>query len=79
LSGLKGRICVPKFSNADNAYILIDGKEEKIQMPFDINGFEYQISEVVKCINEGKLQSEIMSWNDSIEIMNIMDYIRNNE
>lgn len=77
--GTKGTICVPKFSNADNAYILIDGKEEKIQMPFDINGFEYQISEVVKCINEGKLQSEIMSWNDSIEIMNIMDYIRNNE
>ena len=45
-------------------------------MPSDINGFEYQISEVVKCINEGKLQSEIMSWNDSIEIMNIMDCIR---
>jgi len=77
--GTKGKICVPKFSNADTAYILIDGKEKKIQMPFDINGFEYQISEVVKCINEGKLQSEIMSWNDSIEIMNIMDYIRNNE
>jgi len=77
--GTKGRICVPKFSNADTAYILIDGKEEKIQMPFDINGFEYQIKEVIKCINEGKSQSEIMSWNDSIEIMNIMDYIRNNE
>ena len=46
--GTKGRICVPKFSNADTAYILIDGKEEKIQMPFDINGFEYQISEVVR-------------------------------
>lgn len=77
--GTKGRICVPKFSNADTAYILIDGKEKKIQMPFDINGFEYQIEEVVKCITEGKLQSEIMSWNDSIEIMNIMDHIRNNE
>lgn len=77
--GTKGRICVPKFSNADTAYILVDGKEEKIQMPFDINGFEYQIEEVNKCINEGKLQSEIMSWNDSIEIMNIMDYIRNNK
>ena len=46
--GTKGRICVPKFSNADTAYILIDGKEEKIHMPFDINGFEYQISEVVR-------------------------------
>lgn len=76
--GTKGRIRVPKFSNADTAYILIDDKEEKIEMPFEINGFEYQIREVSKCINEGKLQSEIMSWKDSIEIMNIMDRVKNN-
>lgn len=75
--GTKGRIRIPKFSNADTAYILIDGKEEKIEMPFDINGFEYQIREVSKCINEGKLQSDIMSLNDSIEIMNIMDSVKN--
>lgn len=75
--GTKGRIRVPKFSNADTAYILIDGKEEKIEMPFAINGFEYQIKEVVDCINQGKLQSKIMSWKDSIEIMNIMDRVKN--
>ncbi len=74
--GTKGRISIPKYSNADTAYILINGIEEKIHLPFDINGMEYQIREVVKCINEGKLQSEIMSWNDSIEIMKIMDKIR---
>lgn len=45
-------------------------------MPFDINGFEYQIREVSKCIKEGKLQSDIMSWNDSIEIMNILDSVK---
>lgn len=77
--GTKGRICVPRFSNADTAYIFTDGKEEKIHMPFDINGFEYQIREVVKCISEGKLQSEIMSWSDSIEIMKIMDCVRNSD
>lgn len=75
--GTKGRIRIPRFSNADTAYILIDGKEEKLEMPFEINGFEYQIKEVVKCINEGKLQSEIMSWKDSMEIMNIMDSVKN--
>ncbi|EHI99194.1 Trans-1,2-dihydrobenzene-1,2-diol dehydrogenase [Clostridium sp. DL-VIII] len=77
--GTKGRICVPKFSNADTAYIFIDGKEGKIQMPFDINGFEYQIEEVIKCMNEGKVQSESMSWKDSIEIMTIMDVARNSQ
>lgn len=74
--GTNGRICISRYSNAETAYVIIDGKEEKIQMPFSINGFEYQISEVVKCINEKKLQSEIMSWKDSIEIMDIMDHIR---
>lgn len=74
--GTKGRISVPNFSNADTAYILINGTEEKIQIPFDINGMEYQIREVIKCIQEGKVQSEIMSWNDSIEIMKLMDKIK---
>lgn len=73
--GTKGRICVPKFSNADTAYILTNGVEEIIHMPFEINGMEYQVREVVKCMNEGKIQSEIMSWNDSIEIMKIMDSV----
>lgn len=75
--GTKGRISIPKFSNADTAYLIIDGTEEKIQIPFDINGMEYQIREVVKCINEGKIQSDIMGWNESIETMKIMDKIRN--
>lgn len=73
--GTKGRISVPRFSNADTAYILINGIEEKIHIPFDINGMEYQIREVCKCINEGNVQSDIMSWNDSIEIMKLMDKI----
>jgi dihydrodiol dehydrogenase / D-xylose 1-dehydrogenase (NADP) len=74
--GTKGRICVPRFSSADTAYIFKDGKEKKIHINFDITGFEYQIREVVKCINNGKLYSDIMSWKDSIEIMEIMDSIR---
>lgn len=76
--GTEGRICIPKFSNAYTATIVINEKEEKIEMPFSINGFEYQIQEVVKCLKEGKLQSEIMSWKDSIEIMRIMDSIKEN-
>lgn len=74
----EGRICVPTFSNADTAIILINGKEEKIHLPFKINGFEYQIQEVVRGLREGKIQSDIMSWKDSMEIMTIMDSIKNN-
>lgn len=73
--GTKGRICVPRFSSADTATIVVEGKEEKIHLPFEINGFEYQIEEVCRCIRAGKLQSDEMSWSDSIEIMRIMDQI----
>lgn len=71
--GTKGRICVPRFSSADTAILVVDGKEETIHIPFEINGFEYQIEEVCNCIRDGRLQSDEMSWNDSIEIMKIMD------
>lgn len=73
LFGTKGRICVSRFSNAEFATIFINGKEQNIHLPFEINGFEYQIQEVINCLNEGKLQSDIMSWKDSIEIMKIID------
>jgi len=52
-----------------------DGKEEVIDLPFEINGFEYQIEEVSNCIREGKLESKVMSWQDSIEVMKIMDEV----
>ncbi|MDD7793345.1 Gfo/Idh/MocA family protein [Clostridium sp. 'White wine YQ'] len=75
--GTEGRICVERFSSADTATIWVNGREEeKIYIPFDINGFEYQINEVVDCISNGKFQSEIMSWQDSIDIMRIMDEVR---
>lgn len=73
--GTEGRICVPRFSSADTAIIVTNGTEEKIHIPFEINSFEYQIEEVCRCIREGKLQSDHMSWNDSIEIMRIMDAV----
>ncbi|CZR10137.1 Gfo/Idh/MocA family protein [Trichococcus ilyis] len=75
--GTKGRITVPRFSNAETATLFKDGKEETFHLPFGITGFEYQIEEVVNCLNNGKLQSEIMSWEDSIKTMEILDSVRN--
>lgn len=71
--GSEGRVCVPRYSNADQAIIYAKGEEKIIHIPFEINGFEYQIQEVVNCLKEGKMESDIMSWNDSIEVMRLMD------
>lgn len=75
--GTKGRISVPRFSNAETATFFKDGKEEIFHMPHEITGFEYEIREVVNCLNNGKLQSEIMSWEDSIKTMELLDSVKN--
>lgn len=74
--GTEGSISIPRFSSTESAIISINGKEKNLHMPFAINGFEYQIEEVVHCLQEGKTESKIMSWKDSIEIMSIMDEVR---
>ena len=41
-----------------------------------MSGRQFQLLEVERCLNEGLLESPKMSWNDSIEIMGVMDQIR---
>lgn len=73
--GSKGRIHIPTFSNAQRATILTDQKEWTIQHPYEISGFEYEIREVVRCLQEGRVESSVMSWQDSIDVMKIIDRI----
>lgn len=40
------------------------------------NGMQYQAEEVQKCIKEGKLESDIMSWDTSLALHEIMDKVR---
>ena len=50
---------------------------EVIEEPFDVNGFEYQLIEATECILNGKIQSEIHSFQRSIDLCQIMDQLRN--
>lgn len=74
--GTKGRIHIPLFSNAQSATIILDsGKERTLAEPYEINGFEYEIREAVRCMKEGLVESPLMTWKDSIEIMGMIDQI----
>ena len=74
--GTKGTLRVPRFSSGEKLIINVNGKEEIKEFPFAINGFEYQIEEVNTALRNGKLESEIMSWNESITVMRILDKIK---
>ncbi len=73
--GTKGKIRIPRYHRADTAYITVDNIEEKIHIPFEANGMEYEIAEVINCLKKKQVESSTMSWNDTINITKLMDDI----
>jgi predicted dehydrogenase len=53
-----------------------NGEVIPVPLQFKGNGYNYEAEEVVKCIKEGKTQSEIMSWGNSLELIDMLDSIR---
>jgi len=49
---------------------------ETITMPYVGNGFQYEAEEVMLCLQMGKLESDLMPLDETIEILRIMDSIR---
>jgi predicted dehydrogenase len=52
------------------------GKEVFIPIEIKGNGYNYEADEVVKCIQDGKIQSDKMSWDNSLELIDMLDAIR---
>ena len=53
-----------------------DGEAEVIQLPLEGNGYEYQVRHVQNCIRAEKIESEVVRWSDTIEIMGLLDQMR---
>ena len=61
---------------ARKATLTIHGGETTIiEKPFRASGFEYQIEEAMRCIRAGKLQSDVITWKDTLGNMRTMDQI----
>lgn len=75
--GSKGYIDVPDFKNPQRVTLYADGCEPQvIERPFEVNGFEYEIREAMNCVREGRTESALMTAEQSIAVMRIMDEIR---
>lgn len=76
--GDKGYIVVENINNPQSVsvYDTSDRLLETHPVPQQISGYEYQFSEVVRCINEGKTESDSMPLEHSVQLMQLMDYIR---
>ncbi len=76
--GTKGYIDVNQFFFAEEAtiYDLNNHIIMEINIPHQTNGFEYEIKEVIDCIENDQIESTIMSHNETLEILKQMDYLR---
>lgn len=76
--GRKGRIVIHRNFWQSEKISLVgnDNSEQTVNCPFEINGFEYQIRHVVRCVAEGKLESDVMTHDRTLSSQRIMDRVR---
>ena len=78
--GTKGMIKVFDFFRTEKAevYDLNGHLVKQIEHPHKFNGFEYQIEDVVSCLMNQKIESDVMSYHETLNILKIMDHLRKN-
>ncbi len=76
--GEKGKIVIPNkwFTPVDIKVVKTNGEEIPVHFQFKSNGYNYEAEEVVKCLHKGKKQSDMMSWDDSLQLIDMLDAIR---
>jgi predicted dehydrogenase len=51
-------------------------KEELVEVPITGNGFNYEAAEVMRCLDEGMTESDVMPLDETLSVMRTMDEIR---
>ncbi|QWC00583.1 Gfo/Idh/MocA family oxidoreductase [Mycoplasmatota bacterium] len=76
--GNKGKIIVEGLHETESAkvYDKNDKLIKDIKIQHDTNGFEYEIKEAIDCIKANKLESDIVSHQVTISVLEQMDQIR---
>ena len=79
IHGDKGYIVIENINNPESisVYDTEDNLLAHYDVPEQINGYEYEFMEAVRCISEGKLESDSMPLEDTIFMMDVMDSLRN--
>ncbi|MFO7897702.1 MAG: Gfo/Idh/MocA family oxidoreductase [Planctomycetota bacterium] len=74
--GTDGRVRVPDFWHATHLFVVKGGGEERIDAPFDGNGYNHEAAEVMDCLRAGRRESDVMPLDESLAVMETLDRIR---
>lgn len=77
-SGSKGYIEIDSewFKAKSCRIVTADNKERAVEFDFPGNGYQFEVDEVNRCLEEGLFQSPNHSWQDSLELIATLDEIR---
>lgn len=78
IHGTKGKIVFSEQWFRPVPFYMIDEHGNRVDYNFDFkgNGYNYEAEEAAKCLLEGKTQSALMSWNDSLNLIKLLDEVR---
>lgn len=75
--GTEGRIHIAaEWWRGQKLTLKAGGTEEVFDVPYEGNGFNYEVEEVGRCLRAGLLESPIMPLDETISIMRTMDTVR---
>jgi hypothetical protein len=75
--GTEGSIYLPGFWHANEATLVLHGKEAKTVTPVRIgNGYNYEAVEVGRCMRAGLMESPVMPLSETLATMRAMDELR---
>ncbi len=77
IDGTAGRIEIPNFWNGSRATLSAEGQEPvTVELPHDLNGFEYEVREVHRCLAAGLTESPAMPLDETLATAGVMDALR---
>ena len=78
IHGDKGYLVVENINNPQSIQVFDrnDGLVARYEVPEQVNGYEYEFREAVRCIGEGKTEPDSMPHADTLAVMEMMDSLR---
>jgi predicted dehydrogenase len=77
IDGTEGRTEIPSpFGKTTHALLTAGERTETIEAPHKANGYEYEAMEVGRCLRAGLKQSPIVTLDESLALMGVLDQVR---
>jgi predicted dehydrogenase len=77
IAGTKGNLRIHRqFWHPEKLTLDVEGTSQTLDIPIEGNGYNYEAEEAMVQIRAGAVESPIMSWQASMDLMEMMDTLR---